>query len=308
MEALDLFRNPRTLLWLVVPAALLVWTWGRRGRALVLPYDHARRASGRWTRAALNLAGSLPALVLALAIVLLAGPQSWGAPRSKRVLTNIQFCVDVSGSMAAKFGDGDRYDASMAAINRFLDDREGDAFGLTFFGNAVLHWVPLTTDVSAFRCAPPFMKPGRLPYWFSGTSIGAALLACRKVLLEREQGDRMIILITDGYSADLGGGREEEIARELAADGIAVYTVHIAEGDVPDQVLRIAVGTGGEAFKPEDQGGLERIFQRIDAMQKARMEKTRAEASDDFLPWSLAGLVTLALALLASFGLRPTPW
>jgi Ca-activated chloride channel family protein len=209
MEALDLFRNPRTLLWLVAPAALLVWTWGRRGRALVLPYDHARRASGRWTRAALNLAGSLPALALALAIVLLAGPQSWGAPRSKRVLTNIQFCVDVSGSMSAKFGSGDRYDASMEAINRFLDYREGDAFGLTFFGNAVLHWVPLTTDVSAFRCAPPFMKPGKLPYWFGGTEIGKALLACRKVLLERDEGDRMIILITDGYSADLGGGREE---------------------------------------------------------------------------------------------------
>lgn len=308
MEALDLFRNPRTLLWLVVPAALLVWTWGRRGRALVLPFDHARRASGSWTRTALNLAGSLPALVLALAIVLLAGPQSWGAPRSKRVLTNIQFCVDVSGSMAAKFGDGDRYDASMAAINRFLEHREGDAFGLTFFGNAVLHWVPLTTDVSAFRCAPPFMKPGRLPAWFGGTEIGKALLACRKVLLEREEGDRMIILVTDGYSADLGGGREEEIARELAADGIAVYTVHIAEGEIPDQVLRIAVGTGGEAFKPEDAGGLERIFERIDAMQKARMEKTRAEASDDFLPWSLAGLATLLLALLAAFGLRPTPW
>lgn len=308
MEALDLFRSPRTLLWLVVPGALLVWTWGRRGRALVLPYDHARNAAGRWTRVALNLAGSLPPLLLALVIVILAGPQSWGAPRSKRVLTNIQFCVDVSGSMTARFGAGTRYDASMAAINRFLDDREGDAFGLSFFGNAVLHWVPLTTDVSAFRCAPPFMTPGRIPYWFGGTEIGKALIACRKVLLEREQGDRMIILISDGYSADLGGGRDEEIARELAADGIVVYTVHIAEGSIPDPVLRIAVGTGGEAFKPEDEGGLERIFASIDSMQKSRMEKTRAEASDDFLPWSLAGLGTLALALLAAFGLRPTPW
>jgi len=308
VEALDLFRSPRTLLWLVVPAALVLWTWNRRGRALVLPYDHARRAGGHVTRVALHLAGSLPALVLALAIVLLAGPQSWGAPRTKRVLTNIQFCVDVSGSMAAKFGSGDRYDASMTAINRFLDYREGDAFGLSFFGNAVLHWVPLTTDVSAFRCAPPFMKPSKLPHWFNGTEIGKALLACRKVLLEREEGDRMIILITDGYSADLGGGRENEIARELAADGIAVYAVHIADGRIPDQVLRIAVGTGGEAFKPEDEGGLERVFERIDAMQRSRMEKTRAEATDDFLPWSLAGLATLGLALLAAFGLRPNPW
>lgn len=308
MEALDLFRNPRTLLLLVVPAALLGWLWNRRGRALVLPFDHSGSAAGTGARLFLNLAASLPALLLALAIVLLAGPQSWGAPRSKRVLTNIQFCVDVSGSMTARFGSGDRYDASMEAINRFLDYREGDAFGLTFFGNSVLHWVPLTTDVSAFRCAPPFMKPGRIPYWFNGTEIGKALLACRKVLLEREEGDRMILLISDGYSADLGGGREEEIARELRNDNIVVYSVHIAEGAIPDPVLRIASETGGEAFKPEDTDGLERIFARIDQMQKSRMEKTRAEASDEFQPWSLAGLVTLGLVLLAAFGLRTTPW
>ncbi len=308
MEALDLFRSPRTLLWLVVPAALLIWIWNHRGRALVLPYDHARRTAGRWTGFLLNLAGSLPALVLALAIVILAGPQSWGAPRSKRVLTNIQFCVDVSGSMTARFGGGSRYDASMVAINRFLDDRAGDAFGLTFFGNAVLHWVPLTTDVSAFRCAPPFMTPGKIPRWFGGTEIGKALLACRKVLLEREEGDRMIILVSDGYSADLSGGRDEEIARELANEGIVVYAVHIASGSIPDPVLRIATMTGGEAFKPEDEGGLGRIFERIDSMQKTRMEKTRAEAMDDFLPWSLAGFGVLALALLLSFGVRPTPW
>jgi Ca-activated chloride channel homolog len=308
MEALDLFRNPRTLLLLVLPAGLLLWLWNRRGRAMVLPFDHSGTAAGSWTRFFLNLAASLPALLLALTIVLLAGPQSWGAPRSKRVLTNIQFCVDVSGSMTAKFGPGDRYDAAMEAINGFLDYREGDAFGLTFFGNSVLHWVPLTNDVSAFRCAPPFMRPGKIPPWFGGTEIGKALLACRKVLLEREEGDRMILLVSDGYSSDLSGGREEEIAQQLRADGIIVYSVHIADGAIPDQIVRIASETGGEAFKPEDTDGLARVFARIDEMQKSRMEKTRAEATDDFVPWTLAGLIALSLALLVSFGLRTTPW
>ena len=66
----------------------------------------------------------------------------------------------------------------MDAINEFLDYREGDAFGLTFFGNNVLHWVPLTTDASAVSCAPPFMRPEVAPPWFGGTEIGKALLAC----------------------------------------------------------------------------------------------------------------------------------
>ncbi len=308
MEALDFFRHRSVLMLLVLPAALLLWTWHRKGRAVVLPFDHGSARSGAWARFGLRLFESLPALLLSLVLLILAGPQSWGAPQSRRVLTNIEFCVDVSGSMTARFGDGDRYEAAMEAINRFLDYREGDAFGLTFFGNSVLHWVPVTTDVSAFRCAPPFMRPQNLPDWFGGTEIGKALLACRKVLVEREEGDRMIILVSDGYSADLWGGRDEEVARELARDGIVVYAVHIAESSEPDQIVRITELTGGEVFKPEDPSGLEHIFARIDQMQKTRMEKTLAEATDDFVPWCTAGLALLGLALLAAFGLRYTPW
>jgi Ca-activated chloride channel family protein len=134
------------------------------------------------------------------------------------------------------------------------------------------------------------------------------LLACRKELVEREEGDRMILLVTDGYSADLGNGRDEEIARELKQDGIVVYAIHIAEGQISDQVVRIAGLTGGETFKPEDEEGLRRIYARIDTMQKARMEKTQAEAADHFGPWALAALSALALGVVALLGLRATPW
>jgi Ca-activated chloride channel family protein len=308
MESLELFRHQWVLMLLVLPVAILLWTWNRKGRAVVLPFDHAEPSRAAWMRFFLRMFESLPALLLAVAILILAGPQSWGAPRTKRALTNIEFCVDVSGSMTAKFGDGDRYDAAMKAINDFLDVRKGDAYGLTFFGNNVLHWVPLTTDVSAFRCAPPFMQPQNLPRWFNGTEIGKALRACRKILVEREEGDRMILLVTDGFSADLGNGNDEVIARELKEDHIVVYAVHIADEPMPDQLVRVASLTGGEAFKPEDTDSLHHVFARIDQMQKAKLEKTRAEAIDDFAPWSAAGLGVLGLALLALFGLRYTPW
>ena len=308
MEHLLPFRHPAVLLLLLVPAALLAWTWRRRGGEVVLPFDHARAPRGAWIRAAVGAADSLPALVLSVVIAILAGPQCWDDPRSQKVLTNIEFCVDVSGSMGAAFGDGTRYDASMEAINAFLDYRDGDAFGLTFFGNSVLHWVPLTTDVSAFRCAPPFMRPGHLPRWFGGTEIGKALLACRKVLLEREQGDRMIILVSDGASADLFGGRAEEIAGILKQDGIAVYSVHIAQGPAPDPIVAITARTGGEVFQPGDAEGLARVFESIDAMQETRMEKVRSEALDHYEPWCAAGLGLCCAALLCLFGLRTTPW
>jgi Ca-activated chloride channel family protein len=308
MNTLDLFRHRPVLFLLILPAALLLWVWRRPARGVVLPVDHSVVAAAPWMLFFLRLAESIPAILLALAVLLLAGPQAWETPKSQRVLTNIEFCVDVSGSMNAKFGEGDRYEAAMKAINDFLDVRKGDAYGLTFFGNNVLHWVPLTTDVSAFRCAPPFMHPRNLPDWFGGTEIGRALQACKKVLVEREAGDRMIILVTDGYSADLYGGRDEEVARDLRANNIVVYTLQVAEGGLPDEVVRIAAGTGGEAFKAEDPEGLKHVFARIDQMQKTRLEKKQAEAVDAFGPFCLAGLGLLAIGIAALYGLRATPW
>lgn len=308
MEWLGIFRHPSWLALLVVPAALLLWTWKRSGRSVVLPVDDSGIGHSRWAHFFLRCAESLPALALAIVIVILAGPQRWDVPRSKRALTNIEFCVDVSGSMTAQFGSGDRYTGAMAAIDAFVDARKGDAFGLTFFGNNVLHWVPLTTDPSAIKCAPPFMHPRQLPYWFGGTEIGKALRACRKVLVEREEGDRMIVLVTDGYSSDLSGGADEEIARELLRDGITCYAINIGDSQAPDEIVRITSMTGGEAFNPGDPRGLEHVFASIDKMQKTRMEKTTAEASDNFMPWAVAGLALLLALLLAFFGLRYTPW
>ena len=308
MDALFPFRHAPVLFLLVIPALLLLWVWTRRGRNVVLPFDHAPSPRGTWIRLLVGAAESLPPMLLAIAIFILAGPQQWEEPRSKRVLTNIEFCVDVSGSMTASFGDGNRYDASMLAINEFLDYREGDAFGLTFFGNSVLHWVPLTTDVSAFRCAPPFMRPGTLPRWFGGTEIGKALLACRRILVGREEGDRMIILVSDGFSSDLRGDRGAEIGRALRKDNVTVYAVHIANSEPPDPIVDITSMTGGEVFNPGDPGSLAGVFQHIDEMQETQIEKARAQAIDAYGPWCRAGLAVLAAALLTLFGLRYTPW
>src|SRR5689334_1588735 len=133
------FAHPWFLVVLVIPVLLLVNVWRRQTSHLVLPFDFSRAGRGRWLGLPVHLAESLPALLLALAIVIIAGPQQLGAPKSRRSLTNIEFCVDISGSMTTKFGEGNRYDAAMQAITKFVDYRKGDAFGLTFFGNNVLH-------------------------------------------------------------------------------------------------------------------------------------------------------------------------
>jgi Ca-activated chloride channel family protein len=302
------FQHPLVLLLLLIPAALLVWVWLRPGQQIVLPFDYGRPGRGWGWRVLLEIAESLPALLLAVAIILLAGPHRYGEPQAKRKLTNIQLCLDISGSMTIPFGDGSRYDAAMQAVEDFLTYRQGDAVGLTFFGNSVLHWCPLTSDTSAVRCAPPFMRPEKVPIWFGGTEIAKALRACRSVLVERPEGDRMIVLVTDGLSADLWGGNADQIAKEMKDSGITVFAIIIGMSSIQDEIVAITNTTGGEAFIAGDPEAMKVVFHRIDQMKQAPLEKTLADTLDWFPPFCAAGLGLLGLAGLTAFGLRYTPW
>lgn len=302
------FAHPWLLVLLVLPIALAVFLCRRGGRKVPLPFDHQPLRRARMMGFLLRSADLLPVAILALVINLLAGPRRFEQPRSEREMTNIQFCLDVSGSMVAAFGSGTRYDAAMESVNEFISYRKGDAFGLTIFGSAVLNWVPLTSDVSAFRCAPPFLRPEVLPPWFGGTSIGMALRSAEKVLISSDEGDRMILLISDGESFDLGNGNDIAIAQSLKANGIIVYAVHIADGAPPDSVSLIASITGGEIFAAGDPAAMTAIFSRIDEMQKAPLKRVVPDPVDYFQPFALAGLSLGGMYLLTLFGLRHTPW
>jgi Ca-activated chloride channel family protein len=302
------FAYPLVLMLLVIPAFLLGRVWKVGGPRVALPFDHGGRRSGGFWKFALDLGESLPPLLLAIVILVLAGPQRLGEPKSERMLTNIEFCVDVSGSMTTPFGEGTRYDTSMKAIDDFLAVRSGDAFGLTFFANNVIQWVPLTSDPSAIRCAPPFMDPKNGPPWMQGTMVGLALRDCKKTLAERAEGDRMVVLVTDGYSFDLANGNDEVVARELAKENITVFIIHVAETDAPPQMGTIATITGGEVFSAGDPQGLKSVFNRIDSMKQAKLKKSMAETIDDFGPYCIAGLSTLGALVATMLGLRYTPW
>ena len=63
--------------------------------------------------------------------------------------------------------------------------------------------------------------------WFGGTLIANALRGCKDRLARTKEGDRAIILITDGGSGDFGGGRDRQIAQELADAKIRVFTILI---------------------------------------------------------------------------------
>ena len=310
VELVPGFARRWVLVFLLAPAALLVVAVGRRWllprSRVVLPLDHSGLNSGRLTWLMLAGAECLPALLLAVGVLILAGPQTTGPPRTKRSLTNIQIAVDVSGSMLSTYGDGNRYDAAMKAVDQFLDYRKGDAFGLTFFGDAFVHWAPLTADPSAIRCATPFMRPEIVPPAFGGTAIAKVLRGCIKELRRVSDGDRMILLVTDGISYDLQ--EDTELLPALRAEKITVFTVIAAEFDPQDELITICRGTGGEAFRADNPDTLKQVFAKISAMTPAKTTPTIAETIDFYRPFALAGLGLALLHAMCLLGLRYTPW
>ncbi|MFW5752619.1 MAG: vWA domain-containing protein [Planctomycetota bacterium] len=303
------FAHPLLLTLLAIPLLLLVWRIRRPAPPVALPVDHASPGRRRVLRTLLGLADALPPLLLAVAILLLAGPRRPGAEERRRVLTNIQIVLDVSGSMTATFPGGEtRYTAAMAAIDAFTTRRAGDAFGLTIFGNAVLNWTPLTAETAVIRLGTPFLRPGKLPGHFGGTEIARGVRSAALRLGRHAQGDRLLILLSDGMSYDIAGEAGTTLGRELAAEGIVLHAVHIGDGLAPQQLHDLAGPTGGTVAAADDTQALDAVFATIDRMQGVPVTYGRGDPVPVRRPFAHIGLALLALHCATSFGLRWVPW
>lgn len=298
-----IFVHPWLLLLLAVPV-LLFWVVAGRRPGVVLPFDHQAHPRRRAWAGLLGAFETVPLLLLAGAIVILAEPQMLKRPKAERVLTNIQICLDVSGSMT-----GPRYELASKAISNFTKAREGDAFGLTLFGSYQIRWIPLTKDLKAIRNAMPFADPARQPVHMGGTSIAAALRFCKANMeAEAQEGDRLIVLVSDGYSSDLDGGENERVAEELKQAHITLYHIHVAEDEVPSEVVDMARMTGGEALAATDAASIQQVFHHIDRMKPARFRSVGTQPLDHYRPFALAALALCGLHLVSLLGLRYTPW
>lgn len=305
------FHHPQLLWLLALPVVWGFWQWVRRGHPVVLPFDHGQQREGRVLRFLTNVAGSLPAVLLTIVVLLLAGPRKPAPPEDERVLNNIILCIDVSGSMSMSFGPkGSRFEAAVEAAREFCTFRKGDAFGLTIFGSEYIHWVPPTKELTAIINATHYIRPQNMPPWMGGTLIANALRGCRNQLIRNEEGDRAVILITDGGSGDFANGGDRAVAEALAQDHIRVFSILIGGEGEPgaDGLETIAAGTGGKVFTAGDRSALERIFHEIDAMQKTRFKQVTADWVDDFTPLSVAGMVATSLFCFSLLGLRYSPW
>ncbi len=304
--------HPWLLLGLALPLVLLVAAWLRGGPGVPIPADHVVSAVSwrhRLERLLVRLGDVLPGIALGLAIILLATPLKPAPPTRERLVSNIELCQDVSGSMLSPFGNGTRYDAAMAAIAEFTTARAGDACGLTIFGNEVMRWTPLTTDTAAIRAATPFLRPDRLPGPFGGTEIGKALAFCLDHLEDRGgDADRMVVLLSDGISYDLDAARTSELAARFRATGATLFMIYIGDGGPQDELYTIAGASGGRVFPASDAAGLRECFARIDRMRPAKLAPRAVRPIPDRQPWAVALLVAGSVLVITRLRWRWSPW
>jgi Ca-activated chloride channel family protein len=171
-----------------------------------------------------------------------------------------------------------------------------------------MRWTPLTKDLSAIRNATPFLQPDDLPTQFGGTEIGKAVRFSHKTLRDRGPGDSMIVLVSDGDSADLRGLTARQIGAELAQDGIVLYAIHVGDEIPPAALYDLSRPTGGRVFSSDNPQSLVEVFRHVDTMQPVKLQPAAAGLVDGFTPLAIAGLIFGGIYLMTLFGLRYTPW
>jgi Ca-activated chloride channel family protein len=162
-----------------------------------------------------------------------------------------------------------------------------------------------------------------------GTAIGNAIANGVNRLKESDAKSRIIILITDGVN---NSGEVDPIsAAEIAsAFGIRIYTIGVGtRGQAPypvktpfgiryqmvpveidENVLKeIAGNTEGQYFRATNNRALKEIYEKIDELEKTKIEITSYKnASEKYHSWLWGGLILLLFELgLSKTVLRKLP-
>jgi Ca-activated chloride channel family protein len=317
------FANPLALLLLMLPLVLAYAEVLNRGRRLVLPLDHgtAPRAVRRRLAAALLLGTRLlPALATAAAILALAEPRVRRLQPTSRPMTNVEFCLDVSGSMEASIDETQRplqapvgerrYDLAMKQVKEFIRGRPGDSFGLTVFGRDVVRWAPVTGEPELILGSEPFLDPAKLSDSFSGrTDIAGALRAGAATLLTQGAPDNLLVLISDGEdNVELSPAVAQTLAESWRAANIKLCVIIVGHDNVPDRLQLMAEATGGMSASAASPHALPRAFRQLDALQPFVREEAEPVDLPFAAPFLVVGLALACGCLVSLAGMRYTPW
>jgi Ca-activated chloride channel family protein len=306
------FPLPWLAAWLLPPrrntAAALKVPYGRRLDAIAVRGGRSRHLHVAW----------LAWLAWFLLVAAASRPQQLGEamapPRNGR---DLMLAVDLSRSMAEmdmELGGEvvDRLTAAKAVLADFLDRRVGDRVGLLVFGQRAYALTPLTLDRDSVRDQLRDSVGGLAG---DATAIGDAIGLAVKRLREQPEGQRVLILLTDGVNN--AGVLDPLKAAELAkSEGVRIHTIAFGGGgqalsifgmtlpmpgggqEIDEAVLKkISQDTGGLSFRARDTEALADIYAELDRIEPVKQQGQRVRPRIERYHWPLS--LALLVALLA---------
>ncbi len=340
------FQSPAFLLLLAL-LPLIAWWSGRNGPEAALRFSSTSLVESL-TRSRRSRAGkfllALRILGLALLVLALARPQEGEMNESTEANgIDIVLTLDLSISMRAldlstRQNIVTRLDAAKSVVQDFIDKRPHDRIGLVAFAADAFVVSPLTLNHDWLKKNIQRLELGDIDG--SGTAIGTALGAAINRLRDKEEGSRIVVLLTDGEnnSGEISPIGAAEAAKSL---GVKVYTIATGQqGRVPvpsmarngrvmrdpngkplyrgesissnydeESLGKIATLTGGRFFRARQDGDLEKIYNDIDQLETTTVELRSFASLTELFHWpAIIGLALLGLELtLANTRYRRLP-
>lgn len=292
------------------------------GAALRLPFTAALGASLGEQRSGVPR-GRLVVGILAWVLLVVAAtrPQWVGEPvQLPSAGRDLLLAVDISGSMSTedmRLGNRvtDRLSAVKAVAGDFIERRRGDRLGLILFGRNAYLQTPLTFDRTTVRT---LLNEAVIGLAGKETALGDAIGLAVKKLRDRPEGDRVLILLTDG--ANTAGEVEPLKATQLAAaEGVRIHTIGVGAeasgllgrlrggGDLDEVTLQaVARQTGGRYFRARDLNSLQGIYALLDELEPVPGEAQTFRPLAELYAWPLGAAFLLAALLLVAASLPET--
>ncbi|PLX10341.1 MAG: hypothetical protein C0597_16905 [Marinilabiliales bacterium] len=231
-------------------------------------------------------------------IFALADPQ-FGSKleKVKRKGAEIIIALDVSNSMLAEDIKPNRLERAKQAISKLIDNMDNDRIGLIVFAGDSYIQVPVTSDFSAAKMFLSSINTNIVSK--QGTAIGSAIdLAMNSFTPETEM-EKALIVITDGENHEDDAVKAAKLAKDK---GITIHTIGMGSpqgAPIPLQkgfgqtvfqkdkdgntviskldqktLQEVATAGGGVFIRANNtQTGLNKLFERINKMEKKEMEE-----------------------------------
>ena len=303
------------LLWLLIP--VLAVLKGRRGPTASVQFSslHILNRMGPSVRSrAGGLRSTLLYLTFALLVFALARPQNVRSTVT-RTESGVEMIVAIDVSLSMQVEDfliagrrANRLQAAKKVTRDFIRGRNSDRIGLIAFAGMPYLVSPLTLDHEWIESNMSQVQIGSVE---DGTAIGSAIGAASRRLDRRKSKSKVIVLLTDG--ANNSGSLQPVTAAKIAKTlGVRVYTIAVGtygEHVIPtrygpqtlhqeydeETLQKIAEVSDGAYFRAQDTSSLEKIFEKIDQLEKTELSTLVTREVKELFPWFAAAALVFGL-------------